>query len=364
MTIVTIADVSVGYGCPQIQAILRYLMKKWGAKGVVLEPDQPQRPPIREVFQDITVTRMMTYDKPFGTQWNIEYVLMCAKEINIARPEVIVVVDALGLPVLEKLQYKPKYVIYYCLEMPEFYPSFLGVNLYLHKNITQYVDLVIFAEENRRQRFIKSNNTNVLSAVVYNCVDDDLHKEDNQCCNGRVLYQGTIDERLTFAEYYTNPESQNFPIDLFGLIEGKNKALLSNRLYNLNKNVRYMGYVSSKMLTAIRSAYAYGIVSWNPVQDNFLYAAPNKFFEYIQDGVVPIAAPHPQCKHLIEKYDCGILMKDWSYDAFVQTLSYAMEIYDTPQYEKLKNNCKVAHKRELNWNAQMEKLDKLLPSFL
>ena len=178
--------------------------------------------------------------------------------------------------------------------------------------------------------------------------------------NERIIYTGTIDKGLTFSEFYTCKDSQQFPIDIFGAFSKADRNDLEKQYGELYQNVRYMGYVSADVLANVRKEYAYGLVSWNPISDNYLYAAPNKFFEYIQDGVVPIAAPHPQCKQIIERYNCGILMKDWTYESFVRAICYAMDIYGSPLYESMVKNCARAYKDELNWQVQTEKIKQFL----
>ena len=181
--------------------------------------------------------------------------------------------------------------------------------------------------------------------------------------NGRILYQGTIDEDLTFANYYLSPKVQSYPIDLYGLIEGcdsEKKARLAARFAAMTNESRYLGYVDADKLAERRRKYAYGIVSWNPVNDNLRFAAPNKLFDYIGSGVVPIAAPHPQCKYLLEKYNCGILLRDWGFDAFLEGLRYATLIYGTPLYEELCQNCIRVSRAELNWDTQIRPVMKKL----
>ena len=90
--------------------------------------------------------------------------------------------------------------------------------------------------------------------------------------------------------------------------------------------------------------------------ENQLYAAPNKFFESIADGVPPIAAPHPQCKMMIDRYKCGILMRDWSEGEFFSALDQALRLYQTDSWYEMVSNCGTAVRQELNWDHQFEKL--------
>jgi hypothetical protein len=51
-------------------------------------------------------------------------------------------------------------------------------------------------------------------------------------------------------------------------------------------------------------------VTWNPDNENQLYAPP-----------------HPRCKLPLDRYRCGILMADWSFDASLKALRKAVDLY-------------------------------------
>jgi glycosyltransferase involved in cell wall biosynthesis len=120
------------------------------------------------------------------------------------------------------------------------------------------------------------------------------------------------------------------------------------------------GVVASSELARLRKAYCYSIVAWNPDNENQLYAAPNKFFESIADGIPPIAAPHPQCKLILDRYRCGILMGDWSFDSFTRAIRKAMDMLGTLDWEDMVSNCGRAVAAELTWDAQFDRLKQYL----
>jgi glycosyltransferase involved in cell wall biosynthesis len=126
--------------------------------------------------------------------------------------------------------------------------------------------------------------------------------------------------------------------------------------------VRYLGAVSNTELAELRAAYAFSFVAWAPTQFNTLYACPNKLFESIASGVPPIAAPHPQCAAVLREHDCGILMRNWSFDAFCEALDTAQGLLGTPRYRQLVRNCLHAHRTALNWERQFAEVAGLLPA--
>lgn len=121
----------------------------------------------------------------------------------------------------------------------------------------------------------------------------------------------------------------------------------------------YRGVLDAIELAEVRKRYAYSAVAWNPDNENHLYAAPTKFFEAIADGVPPVAAPHPQCRLIRDRYRCGILMAYWSFDSFLKALRKAVNIHGAPEWQEMVANCaRVAS--ELNWEVQFEKLRAVL----
>jgi glycosyltransferase involved in cell wall biosynthesis len=171
-----------------------------------------------------------------------------------------------------------------------------------------------------------------------------------------VLYSGTISRAQTFLDYYFSDKIKALPIDLFGTVKGPPEDRQRLESNSAGGRMQYRGQLGSADLAGIRPFYGYSIVAWNPDNENQLYAAPNKFFEAIGDGVPPIAAPHPQCRLIIERYDCGILLADWSFDCFFNGLRRALDIYGRPEWQRMVDNCVRAVEAELTWDAQFDKV--------
>jgi glycosyltransferase involved in cell wall biosynthesis len=72
--------------------------------------------------------------------------------------------------------------------------------------------------------------------------------------------------------------------------------------------------------------------------------------------VPPIAAPHPQCRLMLERYGCGMLLENWDYDVFLDGLESALHLYGGPEWERMVQGCREAVAQELTWDTQMEKV--------
>lgn len=360
--IVGISDVSLGFGSPQIPCFMQYMLAHMpGAAGLVLEPDQPEKPYERYRYQAFETERVLTQADAYSANGRSEYIRICAKKVNQRKPDVLILFCSFTLPVLFSLKYKPQKAIYYNIEMASAYGKHDEV---LNTQLAGRADLLIYPERNRAMLDIqKFGFSKIPSVVVMNCTNQ---KEELQEVlpvsqrNGKIIYSGRLDYENTNARYFLGEDIKDFKIDIFGNIAGENKETLSTEFAKLNSKVRYFGYIESEKLKPIRKEYAYSVVMWNPVNENQYYAAPNKFFEAIADGVIPICTPHPQCVEIIQRYDCGILMRDWSYDAFVEALWLAEKIYASDRYAELVEHCKEAVIKELSWEKQVEKLDVVL----
>ena len=357
MRLACISDVCLGYGSPQIGQLVQSLCGHYAAENLVIEPHRAESPARHHRFPQLNIERAEMSYAPYSTPGRIEYLLEGSRLLNQYALDILVVCCTFCLPVLFKLRKRPSVVIYYSLESIPFYGPF---DMEMNRNVNELVDLVIFPEENRAVEEVRRFGFgDVPKAVVYNCAAADAEDPERNFLpqrNGRIVYAGTIDPDATFGDYYTKPEARRFPIDLYGPVRACTKEQKQNFLQALAGQVRYRGFLANEEVAGARRRYAYSIVAWRPSIKNQLYAAPNKFFESIADGVPPIAAPHPQCKMMIDRYKCGILMRDWSAEEFFFALDRALRLYKTDAWHEMVSNCGAAVRQELNWDHQFEKL--------
>ncbi len=361
--IVGVSDVGIGYGSPIIPFFMNSVVDYYGdAEGVLIEPDQPEAPPRHSSFPTLSIKRILTtfhpHNEPGG---RIEYIYRVAEEVKRIRPDILVIFCTYSLPVLFKLHPRPPFVIYYAIELTSPYGQF---DIVMGRHINSLVDLIIYPEENRAVIDAQlCGFRDVPIVILFNCansLEDSFNILSPEARNGRILYAGTIDIIQTCFDYFLHEKMQHIAVDLFGKPSGIYKEKTQHALSNLKGAVRYLGYVDGQQLRELRKAYCYSIIIWRPLDDNHFYACPNKFFEAIADGVPPITAPHPQCKMLVNRYKCGIVMRDWSFDAFYEALQQGVKIYGTTHYAEMVENCRKAVIQELNWEKQFEKINPYL----
>lgn len=372
ITIAGVSDVSLGYGSPQIPAFLRSLCEHYGADaGYVFEPDQSGRPPRHELFPDLSIIRVPTMGNPYQGEGWFEYNAQVSRHLRELNPEVLVVFSPPVTPSLWAVRGRPQLSIYYMLESLSYYVAggrYGNFLRQLHQQLEPYIDLAIYPEENRAA--IDAPLGRLLKrplAVMYNASRP--MRESTQLVPieqrlPRFLYSGSLDRQNSLAGYFLNDSLRSMPVDLYGPVSGSDADQLRQELAAAGGNLCYHGLVDADELDAVRRRYSFSLVLWAPNNQQQYYACPNKFFEAIADGVPPISGPHPQCKMLLERYQCGILMEDWSFASFADAVKRASSIMGTAEHRQLIANCRRAAAEELNWDSQFHKVKRYIPAQL
>lgn len=358
--IVGVSDVSVGYGSPQIPRLIGSLAEHYDSTALILEPDQSDKQPLKTPPHRCHLERVRTAAHPHTELGRRQFVAATTRRLNALRPDVLVLFCTYTLPVLAGLRRKPRFTIYHSLES---ILSYGPLDVRLNGHLANQIDLVIFPEENRAR--LDGQRCGLLHRpmlVMYN-VRNERRFEPSPVAGrtDKLLYSGTLDRDQTLAEYFLRPELAGVPMDIYGQTTGRDRDGLKAALRAASGAVRYHGYVPAATLDGVRGQYGYSIVLWAPNNENQYYAAPNKFFDAIADGIPPIVAPHPQCKLFIDRYGCGILMDDWGFPAFLKAVKRARSLFGTSEYDRMVAGCGRAVEREVNWPAQFEKLTPRLP---
>lgn len=358
--VVAVSDVSVGYGSPQIPMLVRDVARQYGAEGVIVEPDFSGMAPL-SVIAGCRVERIQTAYNPHSTPGRIDYVVEAARCLNQLQPDVLIVICTYSLPVLLKLKRRPAVVIYASIESVSAYSP---IEYDLNRSVADWIDVVIYPEKNRAQHDMpRCGFQGKPVAIMLNATNPpQAAPVPLEGRNGAILYAGTLDPARTNTHYFLEKPAETLPIDVFGAFRGGADPEFKRKLEDaVARGVRYQGLLPAAELARLRTRYAYSIVMWAPTNENQRFAAPNKFFEAIGDGVPPIVTPHPQCEEVISRYGCGLLMEDWSLGAFNRALLRATDMYGTPAYTRMVESCARAAENDLNWEVQIGKLRRLLP---
>lgn len=104
----------------------------------------------------------------------------------------------------------------------------------------------------------------------------------------------------------------------------------------------------SEMLNYAANARA-GAVLFEPQSENYRYASPNKFFEYVAAGTPVIASDIPTFREFLETFEVGILVDADNEKAVADAVMRLTG--DTACWEKYHANCLRA-RLEWNWERQ------------
>lgn len=352
-----LSDVSVGYGTPQILRMAESFARIFCAEVHIFEPDQSERPPI--AIRDhidlphVHLTRIYTTAHPFTMEARIEFMKQVADRLCMLHPEILICSSIHRLPILEKIPNWERVEIFYCLEEIDSHYDYLFP-------LVQDCKIIIFPEENRRRIYLERLGMSLLpndNLVVLNANHPRTARHNGKR-QGRIFYGGSFHKDITYADYFLKPEILKLPVDIYGIVDGyADSAAIIKQLNGKQGGAHFRGYMQSDAaFFDLLSSYLYSIVIWNPDREDRYYAAPNKFFDAVASGVPPICAPHPQCVELVKKWNCGILMDDWSFNSFKKTLERALKAADSDYYLELVANCQHAMEYELSWDRQFEKL--------
>jgi glycosyltransferase involved in cell wall biosynthesis len=363
--VVTVADTILGYGSSQILMLTKSLAARDGGRHMVFQPFVPQR-----AYTDLStlgydIETVATVEHPWSFIGREQYLRHVAGKINALRPETLVLPNYNIVPILSHLNYRPRKIIHLVLEDLEQFGNSRAAQL-LIRNIQSHSDLIdlwIFPDEKRAE--VDTQRLSIpfsKTCIVYNVYQGHIASSATEKRSKRILYAGSVDFDRTVAHFFTHPSVSCLPIDVYGQMSGSadlQRAFL-DLLRSNTSNIRYFGEMPSKRIDDILTSLAYSLVFWFPASWSLRNAAPNKFYQALAAGVPVISAPHPQCATMINRYNCGYALKDWSLEALQEGLRTALADFNTACYREKVEGCREAVKQELNWDRQFSKITALL----
>lgn len=116
-------------------------------------------------------------------------------------------------------------------------------------------------------------------------------------------------------------------------------------------NIHFCDPVPTELIPQQLNCFDIGLSYIAPLNFNYKYCLPNKFFEFVQARLMIISGPSPEMKYIIEKYQIGLVSKGFD----------ASDLYDTlknisrEQIAYFKNKVNIAS-WELSGTASMNSL--------
>lgn len=139
----------------------------------------------------------------------------------------------------------------------------------------------------------------------------------------RIIHHGSANpsRRIETMIEMMDCLDERFSLDLM-LVPGErfyfNKLI---RMADSRKNVRIIPTVEYNNIIPFTNNYDIGLFLVPPSTFNLKYTLPNKLFEFIQARLAVAIGPSIEMKKIVEKYDCGIVSKDFNPKSLAEKLN-------------------------------------------
>lgn len=361
--IVAVSDVPLGFGSPQIGLFLRSLREWQGGSVEVFEPTSAGVP--WPVLDGIPGVRRYKVDldghDPHGREGRQRYVERVAASLNgFGKIDVLVCFCTYSLAVAALLDRRPVRTVYYATEMATLYGRLDQV---LNAQGAKLFDVAVYPDEGRAAIEIARYGWHDLPvAICHNVTRTGAERDEadftRESTGEGLIYAGTIDPGQTMTGLFSRPELRGIPIELYGNLRFPTEAAGEEFLRSLPSNVRYGGRLGRAEIASRRRTKRFSLVSWVPRRLDQYYAAPNKFYEAMEEGVPSISLPYPQVKRACDRYACGLTSKDFSEDSLVAAILEGMAL-PPGGHEALIRGCRRAVETEFNWDTQFARFRKV-----
>ncbi|WP_084454571.1 glycosyltransferase [Algoriphagus terrigena] len=139
----------------------------------------------------------------------------------------------------------------------------------------------------------------------------------------RMIHHGVAirERKLELMIELADRLGTKFELDMMLVYQDKAYHQKLQKLAAATKNVRLISAVSFDRIIPFIHQYDVGLFLLPPVNFNYLYALPNKFFEFVQARLAIAVGPSPEMGRLVEKYRLGIVSDDFTVDSMVEKLT-------------------------------------------
>lgn len=357
--IAVISDSALGFGSPDIIGLADGLCAHFGAKGILVQPDDLNRPLVDIQFTaDVRSIRLFSDLPTYTRSWRWNFFRLAARAVDDFKPDLVVVVGPNGYGASRALRFRPKLLVYYMLEMATTEPLYAD----LHKHYGNGdVDAYIIPDIERHN--IDFGNLNwrkdidfegiYLTAPINYPVPIKPRPADDR--NGKMIYFGHIHPEETLLDNMLTPQLNDCEIEFFGRIGDADRGVIANRIAS-TPGKAYRGLQTPEDLADTLPQFNFSLVTWKPEGNIARFHLPaTKLYHSVLAGVPIIAVPNPLNAYFIQKLGIGLLMDGWSRRSFIDTLQQARAMIGTDAYRAMVDRCRVAAEKEFSWQRQVDR---------
>lgn len=169
-----------------------------------------------------------------------------------------------------------------------------------------------------------------------------------------IIYQGDLNEgRGLEMAISAMDKLPDWTLWIIG--DGYHRKVLDTLVAQLQfkERVVFFGKKTPTELRELSNRAKYGINLLENKGLNYYFSLANKFFDFIQAGVIPITMNFPEYKRIQDQYNCAILIERLEESDFLASLQNVIK--DENKYNDLLKNGDIAASF-LTWENQEEKL--------
>ncbi len=181
------------------------------------------------------------------------------------------------------------------------------------------------------------------------------------CHEGFLGFSRGLKEMVSLIE----SNSSSIKLKIIGTVAGKEKNWLEAKIkdnQNLSQRIHITGWLPYDEVGNAISDCDIGLLMFHPTVNNMLAGPPNKPYNYMRYGMPVVSVDLPETRAIISKYRCGIIVKEWNKDSFIQAIQYLINHPD--EAKAMGHRGKEAILNELSWEHQGEKLLKIYEEML
>ena len=259
----------------------------------------------------------------------------------------IYVADLHMLPMIVALKKKAKVIF----DAREYYPLQYGDNLNFRllekqecirilRQTLSFCDKVLTVSPGLAKAY--QENFGVTPVLVYSLPNYQHEYISNTADNTiKILYHGMANRNRKLENYINVLEHLEINAELHLYLLGDKMYIEELEEYaRENRKVHFHQPVAFKDIISTVNQYDIGICYYEPTSFNLKHCLPNKLFEYIQARLVIAIGPSPDMTEIVNKYQCGIISKDFTIDA----LALELNLLTRTKVNVIKENSDMAAK--------------------
>ncbi len=198
---------------------------------------------------------------------------------------------------------------------------------------------IIQAETNRLDYFKKRYNLPAEKFVLLESLplkEDSRFKEKNVPAITKVIYLGYIMKGRSYVDVVTafSQMGDNIQLDIVGGVASDDLLAELKKISKDKTNINFKPPVPFRQIPDLLRNYHIGLVFYEKINLNNFYCAPNKFYDYINNGLPVISYDFPGLVNLIENNKIGVCVKNISSTSMEKAIG---EINSNNYYANLKN---------------------------